>query len=447
MMYCVILQFTSRKKMLEGQREKMEVSIGHANSRIANAKVLLQKHDLASLQEGTEMLSSIDQLLQEGNKTYLKPVADSTLPFYVDDGFDEVIDKLGMIGGGAVPSNLECNMIKGGLYLQWSLTSERAPIIEYELEYEAISMHTGVQTLMINPAPDSCLHCVDGLSPGYSYCFRLRSRNSAGLGIWSHPVIGKMADFPLEIGCTEEFMKIRIPNAGTYRITARGAKAADGQAHTGGRGAIITASFYLDGDSILEILVGAMSQLLESNSSGGAGGTFVLLSPINGKRELLVAAGGGGGAGGLDPQDRNGYDANTEEHGFGGAGADAGAGGVDSNAGKDAETRGTARVPLGYGGAGYLESSSTASCVMHKGSGGKHGGGFGGGGSGAPQGAGGGGGYSGGGGGRGGGGGGSYVHPNGMDVQKHIGNMSHGSVLIEVLDILPPTETDSLSSL
>ena len=234
MMYCVILQFASRKKMLKGQWEKMEVSIGQANSRIAKAKVLLQKHDLASLQEGTEMLNSIDQLLQKGNKTYLKPVADSTLPFYVDEGFEKIIDELGMIGGGAVPSNLECNMIKGGLYLQWSLASEQTPIIEYELEYEAINMHKEVQTLMINPAPDDCLHCVTGLSPGYSYCFRLRSRNNAGLGIWSHPVIGKMAGFPLEIGCTEEFMKIRIPNAGTYRITARGAKAADGQAHTGG---------------------------------------------------------------------------------------------------------------------------------------------------------------------------------------------------------------------
>ena len=53
-----------------------------------------------------------------------------------------------------------------------------------------------------------------------------------------------MNNFPLEIGCTCEFMKIRIPYAGTYRITVRGAKAADGPAHTGGRGAIITASFY-----------------------------------------------------------------------------------------------------------------------------------------------------------------------------------------------------------
>ena len=441
-MYCVFLQFTSQRKMLEGQREKLEVSIGHANSRIANAKVLLQKRDLASLQEGTEMITIIDQLLLEGNKTYLKPITDCSLPFYVDEGFDDVIDKLGMIGGGAVPSNLQCNMIKGGLYLQWSLASERAPIIEYELEYEAINAHTEVQRLTINPAPENCLHCVDGLSPGYSYCFRLRSRNNAGLGIWSHPVIGRMDDFPLEIGCTEEFMKIRIPNAGSYRITARGAKAADGQAHTGGRGAIITATFFLDANSILEILVGAMSQLMESNSSGGAGGTFVLLSPTNGKRELLVAAGGGGGAGGLDQQDRNGYDANTEEHGFGGAGADSGAGGVDSNAGKDAETRAAARVPLGFGGAGYLESSSTASCVMHKGNGGKNGGGFGGGGSAAQQGAGGGGGYSGGGGGRGGGGGGSFVHPNGMDVQKHVGNMSHGSVLIEATDVVLPTETD-----
>ena len=443
----VFLQFACRKRMLEEQREGMEVSIGHANSKIANAKVLLQKHDLTTLQEGTEMMGTIDKLLQEGNETYLKPSADNVLPFYVDDSFNDVIDRLGIIGGGAVPSNVQCNMIKGGLYLQWSLVNERTPIIEYELEYEALDTDTAPQKVLINPAPDDCLHRVDGLSPGFTYCFRLRSRNSAGFGIWSHPVIGSMTNFPLEIGCTSDFMKLRIPYSGTFRITVRGAKAADGQSHTGGRGAIITASFYLDANSILEILVGGMSQLMtEFGSTGGAGGSFVLLSPANGRRELLIAAGGGGGAGGLDPQDRNGYDANTEEHGFGGAGADTGAGGVDGNAGGDAKNQ------FGYGAAGYMESSTTAFCVMHRGYGGKDGGGFGGGGSAARQGAGGGGGYSGGGGGRGGGGGGSYVHESGMDVEKSVGHMSDGSVLIVATDILPPTvdyfsshTTDSMS--
>ena len=414
--------------MLERQREGMEVSIGHANSKIANAKVLLQKQDMDTLQEGTEMMAAIDKLLQEGNETFLKPITDNALPFYVDESFNDSIDRLGIIGGGAVPSNVECNMIKGGLYLQWTLTSERTPIIEYELEYEAINVRTQPESVTINPAPEQCLHRVDGLSPGFSYCFRLRSRNSAGFGMWSHPVIGTMANFPLEIGCTGDFMKLRIPYSGTYRITVRGAKAADGQMHTGGRGAIITASFYLDANSILEILVGEMSQLTEFGSSGGAGGSFVLLL-AGGKRELLIAAGGGGGAGGLDQLDRNGYDANTEEHGFSGSGTDTGAGGVDGNAGKDANQ-------FGYGGAGYMESSLTAFCVMHKGGGGKDGGGFGGGGSAARQGAGGGGGYSGGGGGRGGGGGGSFVIPDGLDVEKTIGHTTHGSVLIDAKDML-----------
>ena len=421
--------------MLEKQREGMEVSIGHANSKIANAKVLLQKQDMNTLQEGTEMMVAIDKLLQEGNETYLKPLTDNTLPFYVDESFNDSIDRLGIIGGGAVPSNVECNMIKGGLYLQWTLTNERTPIIEYELEYEAINVQARPESVTINPAPEQCLHRVDGLSPGFSYCFRLRSRNSAGFGMWSHPVISTMTNFPLEIGCTCDFMKLRIPYSGTYRITARGAKAADGQMHTGGRGAIITASFYLDANSILEILVGEMSHLTEFGSSGGAGGSFVLLLLAGGKRELLIAAGGGGGAGGLDSQDRNGYDANLGEHGFSGSGTDTGAGGVDGNAGKDANQ-------FGHGGAGYMESSWTAFCVMHKGWGGKDGGGFGGGGSAARQGAGGGGGYSGGGGGRGGGGGGSYVDPNGMDVEKTIGHMTHGSVLIDAKDMLPPVIED-----
>ena len=75
----------------------MEVSIGNANSKIASARVLLQKHDLASLQEGTEMMSTIDKLLQEGSDTFLKPIADNVLPFFVDETFmNDTIDKLGV---------------------------------------------------------------------------------------------------------------------------------------------------------------------------------------------------------------------------------------------------------------------------------------------------------------------------------------------------------------
>ena len=61
-------------------------------------------------------------------------------------------------------------MIKGGLYLQWSLAHERTQIIEYQLEYETVNTKTKPQSLIITPAPDDCLHRVDGLSPGFTYC-------------------------------------------------------------------------------------------------------------------------------------------------------------------------------------------------------------------------------------------------------------------------------------
>jgi len=424
--------------MLERQREGMEVSIGHANSKIANAKVLLQKHDLTALQEGNEMVSVIDKLLQEGNTTYLKASVDKHLPFFVDEGFNDIIDKLGVIGGGATPMDVKCVIIKGLLYLQWSLGNHHNPVTEYELEYEAVNSNTEVQSLTLNP--DQCMARVDTLCPGYSYCFRLRSRNMAGFGVWSHPVIGAMPNFPIEIGYSGEFVKIQIPYQGNYRITVRGAKAADGQMHTGGRGAIISATFFFDANTVLEMLCGGMSKMV-GPSTGGAGGSFIVIVHHNGRRELLIAAGGGGGTRGFDPQDRNGNDASTEEVGSGGAGADSGAGGVDGNAGKDALANNG--VCVGYGGAGYMESSTTASCYMHWGKGGKDGGGFGGGGSAGKFGGGGGGGYSGGGGGLGGGGGGSYVQADGGDIKKSIGNMSDGSVLIEAMGIIP---FDSLSS-
>ena len=426
--------------MLERKREGMEVSIGHANSKIANAKVLLQKHDLSALQEGTEMVGIIDKLLQEGSTTYLKASVDSYLPFSVDEGFNEAIDKLGVIGGGATPSNVQCVTITGLLHLQWHLENQYTPVTEYELEYEAVNYNSGVQCITLNP--DQCMTRVDMLCPGYSYCFRLRSRNMAGFGVWSHPVIGKMPNFPLEISCSGEFVKIQIPCEGNYRITVRGAKAADGQMHTGGRGAIISATFFLDANTVLEMSCGGMSTMV-GPSTGGAGGSFIVIVHNSGRRELLIAAGGGGGTRGFDAQDRNGNDASTEEFGSGGAGADSGAGGVDGNAGKDAIANNG--VCVGYGGAGYMESSSTASCYMHWGKGGNDGGGFGGGGSAGKFGGGGGGGYSGGGGGLGGGGGGSYVQADGMDVVKSVGHMSDGSILIEAMGVIS-RGIDSLSS-
>lgn len=43
---------------------------------------------------------------------------------------------------------------------------------------------------------------LDGLCPGATYKFRMRSENAAGWGMWSECVSGTFQDFPLEIGYT-----------------------------------------------------------------------------------------------------------------------------------------------------------------------------------------------------------------------------------------------------
>lgn len=55
---------------------------------------------------------------------------------------------------------------------------------------------------------------------------------------------------------TQELDQYIVPSTGEYRITAKGAKAADGNEHAGGTGAVISATFTLCEGDRLDILVG-----------------------------------------------------------------------------------------------------------------------------------------------------------------------------------------------
>ena len=135
----------------------------------------------------------------------------------------------------------------------------------------------------------------------------------------------------------------------------------------------------------------------------------------------------------MDTQDENGCDASLETWGTDGRGHEYGKGGKDGGPGEDANR--FVGPCWGFGGAGFLENSTTARSFLNGGAAGQYGG-FGGGGATGQYGGRGGGGYSGGGGGRGGGGGGSYVRVNGTDVEKEVGNDDHGNVRIE--QVPPP---------
>lgn len=181
----------------------------------------------------------------------------------------------------------------------------------------------------------------------------------------------------------------KVPDAGTYRIIAKGA--AGGQSINwgpqGGFGAIITGDFSLAGGVVLKILVGQRGQS-NTYDGGGGGGTFVTL--INNTPLIVAGGGGGGSASGFSGPAGNSKNANLTGNGYStssGAGGTNGSGGAGSTA----------------GGGGGLTGNGTGTwfgtSFTNGGAGGgpQAAGGFGGGGGGGgTNGAGGGGGYSGG---------------------------------------------------
>ena len=225
----------------------------------------------------------------------------------------------------------------------------------------------------------------------------------------------------------------------------------------GGRGALISASFYVGDYSCptnkyvikpggtLRFIVGGRGTQNNGISffiqgAGGGGSAVLYKAPGSVNWVILMVAGGGGGAGAFENNGcggNDGRDAELGPDGSGGAGLNAGAGGTNGNGG----AAGGAAAGDGGGGGGAFSNGTDGA---RPGIGGKSGGvtggqggeatessaisyggfGFGGGGASAIAG-GGGGGYSGGGGGGnafrnpgGGGGGGSFVIEGAIDVSK-----------------------------
>ena len=408
---------------------------------------LLPKPDWQFLLGYRAISEKMEELLINEDRSLQRPVAHEVIPVCVPARTLAELSTLGSAGGGATVQNISCSSLphqNNLMQLQWKLPHGSEEVSRYQIEYEYLPNRStasirgrGVQTEDCNNIEpqsfeiegDTLCSYVDDLCPGYRYRFRIRSANAAGWGMWSNPSEGTSDDFPITVGFTKKIHRVKIPISGHYRIEARGAKARDVMSCSGGNGAIITATFPLKAGDTLIILAGGMSSL-NVYDSGGAGGTFVAVNELV-KENLLIVAGGGGGTHGFD---ENGCDASLETWGTDGCGHEYGKGGRDGGPGEDANK--VVGLCWGYGGAGFLENSSTARSFFNGGAGGQFGG-FGGGGQAGQYGGGGGGGYSGGGGGRGGGGGGSYVGADGADVEKQIGNSGSGKIRIE--QVSPPT--------
>ena len=439
-----ITQSVSRKQRLQEQLEQILVSIKMYRDAYEDLNTLISKSDLEFLVSYKVVTEKVEAMLASEDKSLHRPAITEEIPFFIPKDIEQQLKTLGAVGGGITPDELECVANSKGnmMQLNWQLPKSAGRVLHFQIEYEHLPdsspFHRDSSQLeSVYIQGDPHLHQVTGnelsafvdyLCPGYQYRFRIRSANAAGWGMWSKPVIGRCEDFPVTIRFTKKINRIRIPGNGYYRITARGAKAADGKMHAGGSGAIISATFFLRAGDVLIILCGGMS-VLQRFSTGGGGGTFVALNEIN-QDNLLIAAGGGGGTRGVDENDVDGCDASLEPNGLDGLGKEHGMGGVNGGPGEDANPVDYQSPCWGHGGAGFLQDSSTAASFLKGGHGGQCGG-FGGGGSIGQYGGGGGGGYSGGGGGRGGGGGGSFIRPDGINTTKKVGHDSSGSVMVE----------------
>ena len=96
---------------------------------------------------------------------------------------------------------------------------------------------------------------------------------------------------------SQGFQTWTVPTSGTYEITVAGASggSANNSTYSGGKGAVITATFNLSQGDSLTIVVGQQGLSSSLGAGGGGGGTYVVASGST--TGLILAAGGGGGAG------------------------------------------------------------------------------------------------------------------------------------------------------
>ena len=444
---------------MEDQLARIKSAFNEISAAQGSLNSALGKHDVDFLIHYLPALQGMERVLSEEDRSLQRTVSYKDIPFYIPLSIMEDLRKLGAVGGGTVPYDIEVglsNVYSNLLQLTWQIPHNATEVQCYEIEYENLPSTTesglrGSRThtdSLYDVEPQSIMipgnvlaSYIQDICPGYKYRFRIRSQNVAGWGMWSKSVVARCDSFPIWIKGTKRIHRIRIPSDGQYRLTAKGAKGADGKVHYGGRGAIISGTFSLKAGDVLIVLVGTMSTKSVCNTGGG-GGSFIAVNEIS-QTNLLIAAGGGGGTRGLEERDEDGCDANLDMWGTDGGGMEHGKGGIGGGPGEDANSDGFSGPCWGYGGAGFLQSSSSARSFFEGGTGGQYGG-FGGGGAVGLYGGGGGGGYSGGGGGRGGGGGGSYVREDALNVRKVVGNESNGEVEIKFVD--PPASSPDVWS-
>lgn len=202
--------------------------------------------DYTYIQQAESVLSSLKgQLSDEELPMYHGAASTGEIPMHLPPDFIDQIEKLGIVGGGSMPTRLKSYVRDGLLYVSWEQSD--GDVREYEVSYEPFNDDTDPDSpRVVNQRGSSNEIRLDDIIISVKYLCRVRALNLAGWGVWSHPVVGWIEGFPLEIRYTGEIVTIELPRDGVYSILSFGAKAADGTLRKGGRGAIIGANFKLE---------------------------------------------------------------------------------------------------------------------------------------------------------------------------------------------------------
>ncbi len=287
--YSLPLQYTDRTRCLEQQLVLIQAS-SEAFKKAHDAIVILMSvDDNDFLNSYQSIANSMETLILSEDRSLLNSLTSHEIPLVISQDIVQKLASLGAVCGGQTPTELHANPSPNKnniLSLSWE-TGKNCEAKHFQIEFEQFDKYLSIVSKRFSQTepqfqkvPGTELKTyVDFLCPGYTYRFKVRSQNDAGWGMWSESVKAKCVDFPVMFEYTKRIHRICIPMSAHYRITVQGAKAADGQSRTGGKGAIVSATFSLKQGDILIFLCGGMSQRHEY-SSGGGGGSFVALNDI-----------------------------------------------------------------------------------------------------------------------------------------------------------------------
>ena len=231
-----VLQVVDRRARLESQMKELKDITGKVIGYKEHLQVLVQKDRQKFLAKYSDIIKEVNDLLENEDFSLQQPVALPDISIVISDYFDSDLRNLGSVGGGPVVVLDGAMSIKGLLQLTWNLPEDYEGVQEYEIEQSAVlplsARQTDVKTVHCDGT--TLKHFVNAICPGYTYQFRIQSCSVSGWGMWSKSIKRCFEDFPRTIGYIAKIITIQIPSTGHYRITAKGAKAADGEHCKGG---------------------------------------------------------------------------------------------------------------------------------------------------------------------------------------------------------------------